>query len=660
MQLPIGWLAAYVSPPPLDALLDRLTEIGHMVDGPVQPAPGGPVIPLEIRQNRPDCLSVYGLAREVAAAFGLALAPLELGEAPAAGSTLGGAHGALHLLRLRGVRLAPLPGEILGRLEQCGLRPSHPLVDLANYVTLELGQPLHVYAAGRVDPASMLARPGRPGERLELIGGATAQLSADDLVVADGSGPLALASVLGGSASAVGEGAAEIVVEAGIFSPHLVRRTARRHGLSTEASLRGSKLLPPALPGVALRRLLALLTMYGHVESAELWRPAEMADPAPTLRLAHREIRRLGGLEVTPGEAAAALAALGLEAALEDGGATIVAAPPWWRSDLAHPVDLIEEVVRMAGYAQVPAVALPPVTPGGPELSAWGQEEQVRALLGAWGYDEVILDSFLLERAGGLADSPGTLRVENAPAGSDALRPALLPNILAAARHLPLLAPRRQLCELGHVFRRGPDGPEEARAAAWLTLRGAGPASWGETAGDDLYRLKAEALAVLGALGVQVAAEEAGGLPFPFLGAEGVRLLGADGRAVGVVGALNHRAYGTTPAQAAYGAELRLPDPAAGAGPAPRRARRPAERVDLSAAVGPGVTAARLRGALAEALGADALELALIDVYAGPGAGAPESLTFRIVYDGRRGPPRAVWEELRQRVEAALDVSVRG
>jgi phenylalanyl-tRNA synthetase beta chain len=410
---------------------------------------------------------------------------------------------------------------------------------------------------------------------------------------------------------------------------------------------------------VALRRYLALLSAYGQLGSAELLRPAGPTAATQPIRLAQREIGRLGGLTIEPGAAVAILASLGLDARLED-GAIIVATPPWWRSDLAHPVDLVEEIVRIVGYEQVAPVALPPLAPRGPEPSAWAQEEQLRALLCAWGYDEVILDSFLLERAGGLAERPDTLRVENPPAGLGALRPALLPNMLAAARHLPLLAPRRQLYEIGHVFRCGAEGPAEDRAAAWLLLRGPGQARWEEGATDELYRLKAEALAVLGALGVGVAAEEAGGLPFPFVAGEGVRLLGADGRLVGVVGALDQRAYGTTPAQAAYGAEILLPPYTAGEPASAGRVRRQAERVDLSATLGPGVTAAALRRAIAGAIGTDALELTLIDVYAGQGAGAATSVTFRLIYDAGRGAPQAVWEQLRGQIEAALDVQVRG
>jgi phenylalanyl-tRNA synthetase beta chain len=277
----------------------------------------------------------------------------------------------------------------------------------------------------------------------------------------------------------------------------------------------------------------------------------------------------------------------------------------------------------------------------------------------AWGYDEVILDSFLLEPASSLAGAEDLVRVVNPPAGTDILRPMLLPNMLSAARYLPLLTPRRRLFEIGHVFRQGVSGPEERRALAWLLLRGVGPESWldGDKS-DQLYQLKAEALAVLNTLGLRVATESAGELPFPFVAERGVRLLDAEGRTLGYAGAVNHRTYGTTAAQAAYGVELLLPAPV----PAePQgRSRRTIERVDLSVALSGQVRVEALREVIAAASGEDLIELQLIDVYAGDvKAQQPQSVTFRVIYAAERGAPRDVWEQLRARIEELPGARVR-
>jgi phenylalanyl-tRNA synthetase beta chain len=656
MQIPLAWLASYVDTPPAGELLARLTALGHMLDAPLADSPAGPVASLEIRQNRPDCLSVLGIAREAAAAYAAPLRepaiaalpqPLPLGRA-------GAGPDRLCLLTLRGVRLGPLPDALLGRLAACGQRPVSPLVDLANYVMLELGQPLHVYAGGRADVATMHVRPGVAGERLELIDGSTAALGPDDLLVADARGPLALAGVMGGRASAVEGEPATVVVEAGTFRPHLVRRTARRHGLRSEAALRSSKLLPAALAAAALGRFLALLAEHGAAGAAELHCSHPAPAPAQPIRLIHADIARVGGLELAPAEAAAILGRLGFEVTLEDGGAALAAAPPPWRSDVAGPADLIEEVLRVAGYERIAPAALPALAPAAPEPSAWEQEEGLRGLLGAWGYDEVILDSFLLDPPPALADRPDLLRVANPPAGSDALRPALLPNMVGAARYLPLLGPRRRLYEIGHTFRSLGGRPDERRAAAWLQLSPERPADSGAA---SYYALKAEALAALASLGTPVAAEAPDDLPFPFLRGRGVRLLDAAGAEIGVVGALDQRAYGLTPAQSAVGAEILLPAPAAG--PIwPGQPRRAAERLDLSYSLGPGVSTAGLAAAIRAALGEGLIELRLIDAYGEPGA--PASATFRAVYAAERGGPREVWEAVRAAVEASTSARARG
>jgi phenylalanyl-tRNA synthetase beta chain len=650
MKLPLSWLSAYLSPPPVAALAARLTEIGHMVDGPLQDTPDGPIIPLEIRQNRPDCLSILGLAREVAAAFGLPSPTVELAALPPDPRQLPTGDDQLLLLRLDGVRLGELPTLMRIRLEQYGQRSVHPLVDLANYVMIELGQPLHIYEADAVDLPTITVRPGRLGEHLDLLDGTTAALTGDDLVVADQHRALALAGVMGGRASAVKRGAS-VVVEVGRFRQHLVRRTARRHGLLTESALRSSKLLPPDLAIQALRRFLALLCEHGDVATVELWHtPAPPTAALAPIHLAIADIVRVGGAHVEAEQAAAILSALGFAAEVIEGGAAISASTPWWRTDVAHPVDVIEEILRIRGYGQITAATLPSLPPSAPHPSVWDQEEQLRGLLCAWGYNEVILDSFLLDRAGDRVEDGELVRVANPPTGAHALRPMLLPNMLSAARYLPLLAPQRRLFEIGHVFRQAAGRPEERRAVAWLMLRGAGPDSWLDThQPDELYRLKSESLAVLNSLGLRVATESEGELPFPFVAGRAVHLLDAAGRTLGYAGALDYRAYGTTPALAAYGVELLLPAPVIAE--LQGRARRPIERVDLSIALS-GQSVMALREVIAAALGDDLVELQLTDVYAGDGeAQRPSSITFRTIYAAERGAPQEVWQQLQARIE---------
>lgn len=659
MKLPLSWLGQYVDVPPVDELLWRLTEIGHMVDGPTEPAEGGPVVSLEVRQNRPDCLSILGLAREVGAAFERPVRDVRTAELPRAVDRADppADEDDVCFLRVRGARLDALPRRMLEDLESYGQRPVSPLVDMANYVTIELGQPLHVYDAERIDAASAGSRRARTGESLRLLDGRTAALSEDDLVIADRHGVLALAGVMGGAASAAGSGG-DIVVEAGRFRPHLVRRTARRHGIATEASLRSSKLLPPGLVELALGRFLALLAEHGHAGGVELWRSGPVPEVLrEAITLDEGDLRRIGGVRLPPERAIGILRSLGFADATR-AGRRIAATPPWWRTDVGHPADLIEEILRIHGYARIPPAALPALAPAVPGAADWDQEEAVRGLLCAWGYDEVILDSFLMDGAGG----PEVLRVQNPPAGNGVLRPSLLPNMLSGARFLPFLMPERRLFEIGRTFHRVDGHPEERRAVAWTVLTGSGSVRWNATGHrPDYYAVKAEAEAVLRTLGVNASADVAEVAPFPFLPGRSARFVDERGRLAGRVGELDRAAYGLKPVRASYGAELFLPTPSPESAPIAGAIRRDAESFDISVLVGAHTRPVAVERVIAEALGPDLIATRLIDVYADPDADEPRrSLTFRVAYAAERGAARDVWGEAGRLLESRLGATVRG
>jgi phenylalanyl-tRNA synthetase beta chain len=662
MRVPLSWLQEYVSLPPLDRLLERLTEIGHMVDAPLELASEAPIVSLEIRQNRPDCLSILGIAREVGAAFNQPVSDRVLAELPCeAQSSTSQAEGYVCFLHIRGAALDRLPDILLRNLEYYGQRPVTPLVDLANYVMVELGQPLHVYSAEHIDPSSAGARSARNGERLSLIDGRSVVLSQDDLVIADHSGPLALAGIMGGGDSAVTTSSGDIVVEAGAFRPHLVRRTARRHQLATEASLRSSKLLPPELVTVALARFLALLIQYGQAEAVELWQTGSMPRRASQpINLAYKDIERIGGVRIPPAQAVQTLAALGFEAAPVDAGRTIVATPPWWRTDVEHPADLVEELLRIAGYSRIPLATLPAMPRAALAAGAWEQEEQIRNLLCAWGYDEVILDTFLMDNGGGLGDRADALQVENPPAGQPTLRPSLLPNIVSAARFLPFLIPQRRLFEIGHTFHRNERAVEQ-RAAGWIVLQGSGAPGWNlANQPPDFYSIKAEAEAMLQMLGISVVPDTAGPVPFPFVPGKSCRFTDDRGEVAGYAGMLDHRAYGVTPVQVSFGVEIYLPSPSMEREQPPRNARREVASFDLSLSIAPGANIAALQRAIGEALGADLVDVRLIDVYAGDGKEAhPRSVTFRVVYAAAQGEPNPVWQAVGAEVERRMDARVR-
>ncbi|MDQ3327139.1 MAG: phenylalanine--tRNA ligase subunit beta [Chloroflexota bacterium] len=664
MKAPVSWLRQYVEVPPVDELLPRLTEIGHMLDGPVESTAHGPVVSLEVRQNRPDCLSMLGLAREIAAAFGSTVREVRTAELPdeTRRSKRVAGEDPVCFLHIRGARLDGLSGTMIGDLERYGQRTLSPLVDLANYVTIELGQPLHVYAADQIDVESAASRSARTGERLQLIDGRTVELAEDDLIIADTRGPLAMAGVMGGRTSGVDSHEGDIIVEAGHFRSHVVRRTARRHGLSTEASIRSSKLLPPALVEIGLSRFLALLLEHGRAGEIELW----LSGPAiirqsDAICLSIKDIERIAGVRIQAERSVEILRSLGFAAVTLGVDETLSATPPWWRTDVEQPADLIDEIVRIQGYSHIPPAALPALASVAPAATTWDQEESVRGLLCAWGYDEVILDSFVTDTIERLEQGPETLYVENPPAGKGMLRPSLLPNMLSGARYLPFLMPERRLFEIGRTFGRVEGRPEEQRTVAWAVMSGSGAMSWhAKERRADFYTVTAEAEAVLRTLGVPAVAEPSDHVAFPFLPGRSVRLVDAQGRVVGHVGELEHEAFGLKAVQVVFGAEVFLQSPAA-PDPTLSSAHRAAESFDISVLVAMDTRASAVEHAIVEATGSDLIAARLLAVYVDPSFGEQRrSLTFRVVYASSQGDARAVWEQVRGNVERRLDAIVRG
>jgi phenylalanyl-tRNA synthetase beta chain len=665
VKVPLAWLRQYVGLPPEHELLPRLTEIGYMSDGYVQLPDGGRVVSLEIRQNRPDCLSIFGLAREVGAAFSSPVREVPLAELPREiHQSDADTPDYICFLRIQGAQLDRLPQEILVALEQYEQSSVNPFVDLSNYVMIELGQPLHVYAASGIDVASAHSRLARGGETLVLLNGETVALDENDLVIADYSGPLSLAGVMGGDATKAVATSGDIIVEAGNFRPALVRRTARRHGLTTEASQRSSKLLAPGLVPVALQRFLALLTQYGTGGETMLWQAGSAPERSTIpIILDYRDVERLSGVQLAVERVRDILLSLGFKAEIVQ-DQKIAAIPPWWRTDVEHPADLIEEVLRIQGYSQVPLERLDSMPSSSTSDNVWEQEEAVRNVLCAWGYDEVILDAFLVDRVAGFERRPDVVRVENSPARDmDILRPSLIPNMLSSARFLPFLVPQRRLFEVGRTFHSVGGQPIERRTAAWVLMIGSGPSSW-RNPPPDFYTIKAEAGAVLEALGVGVvvvSVDTASSLPFPFLPGKSCCLRDKSGETMGYIGEVDHRAYGATSVRVSFAVEIYVPSPSLRQVKQVRTQRREADSFDISLLVNEHVKAPAMQSCIEELLEQDLIVVYLLDVYSGKQfPSGTRNFTFRVVFDRRRGEPGAVWQEVGNAIMQQLDAEVRG
>jgi len=693
MKVPLSWLEQYVDLPPERELLPRLTEIGHMLDGSATLPGGQRVISLEIRQNRPDCLSIFGIAREVGAAFSTPIREPLLADLPREIQHSDyNTPDYICFLHIKGARFDHLPSEIMAALEQYGQGPVNPFVDLSNYVMVELGQPIHVYAASAVDVASTHSRLARQGESLKLLNGETIALDEQDLVIADRASPLSLAGVMGGDATKIVTTGGDIIVEAGNFRPALVRRTARRHGVMTEASQRSSKLLAPGLVSVALQRFLALLMQHGTSGEITLWQagstPQRSSEP---IVLEQEDIERISGVRISSERARDILASLGFDAKIVQGH-KIAAIPPWWRTDVEHPADLIEEVLRIDSYSHIPlqrleslpvrnsdrqrsldksgsydaegaARAVGEEAPLNISSSGWEQEEAVRNLLCAWGYDEAILDAFLVDHVGGVAERSDVVRAENPPASDlDILRPSLVLNLLSSARFLPFLLPQRRLFEVGRTFHSIEGRPGERRAAAWVLMLGSGAASWHNPAlQPDFYTIKAEAEAMLEALGVHVFTDTSSSIPFPFIAGKSCCLVDKSGDVVGYVGAVDHQAYDLKPVRVSFAAEIYLPVPTLRQTQRSSTPRREAGSFDISILARADTQATTIQEHIELVLSQDLVTVRLIDVYEGKQVnGGTRSYTFRVVYDRRRGEPGATWREVGKAITRLLHVEIRG
>ncbi|MGH3796402.1 MAG: phenylalanine--tRNA ligase subunit beta [Pseudonocardiaceae bacterium] len=361
------------------------------------------VVELAITPDRGYCLSVRGLARELAIAFDVPYgdpAQLELSKAGAATWPVRiedeqGCHRFV-TLRVSGVDpTAATPWWMRRRLQLAGVRPISLAVDVTNYVMLELGQPLHAYDATKLD-GDLVVRRAAEGEKLTTLDGVSRELDPDDMVVAVSSGPIGLAAVMGGESTEIGPNTTSLVLEAATWDPPSVARSARRHKLLSEASRRFERGVDPALPPVAAELAATLLIRYGGGQirpgRTDLGTPPRQAPVTMPIDLPDR----VAGRRYERGATVRRLTQIGcaVEVGGTDGTTTVTVIPPSWRPDLTQPADLVEEVLRLEGYDGIPS-ALPPAPPGrGLTLTQRRRRVVSRTLAGA-GYVEVLPSPFV-------------------------------------------------------------------------------------------------------------------------------------------------------------------------------------------------------------------------------------------------------------------------
>lgn len=454
------------------------------------------VLDVDLTPNRGDCFSVVGLARELALHAGgsfaepaPATAPAETDDAFPVELLAPDACPRFAGRIVRGVRTGGRsPVWMRERLHRAGLRPIHPIVDVTNYVMLELGQPLHAYRLDRLESRIEIRR-ARNGERLTLLDGRDVELDADTLVIADARGPVGLAGIMGGARTAVDAGTEDVFLEAAFFAPDAVLGRARRYGLHTDASLRFERGVDFELPARAIERATTLLKQIagGEAGPAELHEQAEFVPRRHAVGLRAERLDALLGIALERGDVERMLAGLGMQTEADAEGWRVV--PPSYRFDIEREEDLVEEVGRVYGYDRIPAIA-----GSGPATLGRADEgrvdpEAVADTLVARGYTEVVTYGFVSPAASEAID-PGaaTVALTN-PISSDlsVMRRSLWPGLLEAAReNMSRQQPRLRVFETGRRFEPAADGGvAESDVVAGLAIGSRWPEHW-DAGGDDI------------------------------------------------------------------------------------------------------------------------------------------------------------------------------
>ena len=509
-----------------------------------------PIIEVAITPNRPDCMGLFGIARDLAAAGLGTLKPMKV--EPVEGTfpcpveiRTDDPEGcpAFYGRVIKGVKNGPSPQWLQDQLLSAGQRPISALVDITNYLMLGHGRPAHAYDLARLS-GPVVARRARDGETVVALNEKRYTLDGEMTVIADDNGPLALAGIMGGRPSAVSEDTRDLFLECAFFSPLAIVGRARRYGLHTDASHRYERGVDPALQQRALERATALILEIAGGEAGpldEILAEDKLPEPA-TIELSAERVARLLGAPLDDANIVDILERLGMTVTETGAGQWSVRAPSW-RFDMAIQEDLIEELARVHGYENLPS-RVPAGTPAGDPAPE--KELPLRRLgdtLRDRGYMEAITYSFVAPELQAKVDPDHAPLALLNPISADlgVMRTGLIAGLLSAAeRNVNRQCSRLRLFETGLRFVPGPDGLAQEPMVAGLLYGSAQPAHWeGKPRPVDFYDLKGDVEALLALSQPDAFAFRPGSHPalHPGQCAEVTR----DGRTVGHLGRLHPR-----------------------------------------------------------------------------------------------------------------------
>jgi phenylalanyl-tRNA synthetase beta chain len=591
------------------------------------------ILELELTPNRPDCMGMVGIAREVAALteaeMTLPVADMTpLDSSPGVPVELADLEGCPRYVArsIQGVTVGPSPAWIAARLLAVGLRPISNVVDITNYVMMELGHPLHPFDAAKVTGGSIIVRRAGDGEAMTTLDGVDRKLTSGDLVIADSDRVLALAGVMGGSDSEVSPHTTAVILEAAYFDPASIGATSRRHGLRSEASARFERGMDPEVLPFAAARAAGLMSEIAGGATAAIADvyPAPFARPRITLRPPRTDA--MLGTHVDPDRQAQLLRSVSFTVSRDDGGLDVEV--PSFRPDISREVDLIEEVARLEGLDKLPST-LPPGQLGG--LNETQSADRIlRRTLAGLGLHEAWTNSFMSPRdldALRLADDHPARRavVVANPMSEDEklLRTTLLPGLLRAAQHnLARASGGVALFEVARVYEPGPELlPQEPTALGGVFAGTHSEQSWDSRARAwDFFAVKGMVVALMDSLRIPAPEfDPVAGMPFhPSRTAKvswGETTLGMIGEVHPDVCAAFDVPRGTIAFEMAWAAIVAaLPGrPAAASLP-----RYPASLIDLAIVVDAAQHAGDVERVIRSAGEPETTSVRLFDVYTGP------------------------------------------